>query len=255
MDEIGRSARTVRVDPQISTCTVIPADLVSIQVSGGRPPLIAAPRRPQGDKLRGAMENLSDAPLERRVVAEMPVSQPKTSGELTRVPAPDNPCNGSGRRLTYLAGLHVASLACAGRPTLTLRPPDCGHFSRTKITGPAAKRGRNSRTTAVKTHERSHARHARGGGPAGGGGPGRRSPGGQSGRALRSGRGGLSRCGPWPSGCRRGRRRRPAACGYLTGVHPFSGIRAIAARTLEFFGTVTEKCAPCRTAVLITAEL
>jgi hypothetical protein len=41
----------------------------------------------------------------------------------------------------------------------------------------------------------------------------------------------------------------------LTGVHAFSGIRAIAARTLEFFGTVTEKCAPCRTAVLITAEL
>ena len=30
-----------------------------------------------------------------------------------------------------------------------------GHFSRTKIVGPAAKCGQNSQTTAVKTHERS----------------------------------------------------------------------------------------------------
>jgi hypothetical protein len=62
------------------------------------------------------MENLSDAALERRVVNEMPVSPPKTRNEPTRVPVSDNPRNGCGRtssRLTYLAGLHVVSLACA----------------------------------------------------------------------------------------------------------------------------------------------
>jgi len=48
----------------------------------------------------------------------MPVSQSKTSGELIRVPVPDNSGNGCGRtssRLAYLAGLHVVSLACTSR--------------------------------------------------------------------------------------------------------------------------------------------
>ena len=127
VDEVRRSARSVRVHLRISTCTVTPADLVSLQVCGGRPPLIAAPCRPQGNKLRGAMENFSYAALERCVVTEMPVSQPKTSGELTRVPVPDNSRNGCGRtssRLTDLAGLHVASLACASTP-----PSRCSHQS------------------------------------------------------------------------------------------------------------------------------
>jgi hypothetical protein len=115
MDEVRRGARSVRVHPQISTCTVKPADLVSLQVSGGRPSLVAAPCRPQGNKFRRAPEGLGDATLKRRVVTEMPVSHPKTRNELTRMPVPDNSGNGCGRsfsRLAYVAGLHVASLAC-----------------------------------------------------------------------------------------------------------------------------------------------
>jgi hypothetical protein len=47
-------------------------------------------------------------------------------------------------------------------PALTpSTPPDCGHFSRTIVTGPTTKCGQNSRTTAVKTHERSHKAHRR----------------------------------------------------------------------------------------------
>ena len=116
MDEVRRSARSVWVHLQVSTCTVIPADLVSLHVSGGRPPLIAAPRRPQGDKFRGTLEDLNDATFERWVVTEMSIGQPKTHNELTRVPVLNNSGNVRGRtssRLTYLAGLHVASLACA----------------------------------------------------------------------------------------------------------------------------------------------
>ena len=118
MDEVCRGARSVRVHLQLSTCTVIPADLVSLHVGGGRPPLIAAKCRPQGNKFRGALEDLSDATLERWVVTEMPVSQPKTHNELTRVPVPNNSSNGCGRtssRPTYPGGLHVVSLACASR--------------------------------------------------------------------------------------------------------------------------------------------
>ena len=153
MDEVRRSARSVRVHLHIPTGTVKPADFVSLQIGAGRPPLIAAPHRPQGNKFRGALEDLSDATFERWVVNKMPVSQPKTHNELTRVPVPDNFCNGCGRTscwLTYLAGLHDVILACASR-----HPSRCNqqtavtsHFSQSEITGPAAKCG--------QTHEPSH---------------------------------------------------------------------------------------------------
>ena len=110
MDEVRRSARSVWVHLQVSTCTVIPANLVPLQVGGGRPPLIATPGRPQGNKFRGALEDLSDPPFERRVVTEMPVSQPETHNELARVPVPDNSGNSCGRtssRLTNLAALRI----------------------------------------------------------------------------------------------------------------------------------------------------
>ena len=45
------------------------------------------------------------------------------------------------------------------------------------------------------------------------------------------------------------------ACGYSIAVQASPGIGAIAARMLEFIGTVTEKCAPWRRTALITAEL
>ena len=45
------------------------------------------------------------------------------------------------------------------------------------------------------------------------------------------------------------------ACGYSIAVHASSGMPAIAARILEFIGTVTEKCAPLRRTVPITAAL
>jgi hypothetical protein len=118
MDEVRRGACSVRVRLQVSTCTVIPADLVSLHVGGGRPPLVAAPCRPQGNKFRGTLEDLSDAKFERWVVTEMSIGQPKTHDDLARVPVLDNTGDGRGRtssRLTCLAGLHVASLACASR--------------------------------------------------------------------------------------------------------------------------------------------
>jgi hypothetical protein len=80
--------------------------------------LVAAPCRPQGNKFRGTLEDLSDAKFERWVVTEMSIGQPKTHDDLARVPVLDNTGDGRGRtssRLTCLAGLHVASLACASR--------------------------------------------------------------------------------------------------------------------------------------------
>jgi hypothetical protein len=94
MDEVRRSARSVRVDPHISTCTIKPADLVSLQVGAGRPPLIAAPCRPDGNEFRRTSEDSSDAAFERRVVTDMPISLPKTHNELVRVPVLDYSGNG-----------------------------------------------------------------------------------------------------------------------------------------------------------------
>jgi hypothetical protein len=45
------------------------------------------------------------------------------------------------------------------------------------------------------------------------------------------------------------------AWGYLIAVQESSPVRAIAARTEESIGTVTEKCAPPRRTALITAAL
>jgi hypothetical protein len=45
------------------------------------------------------------------------------------------------------------------------------------------------------------------------------------------------------------------ACGYSMAVQAPSGMPAIAARMLEFIGTVTEKYAPLRRTALMTAEL
>ena len=59
-------------------------------------------------------------------------------------------------RLTFLLGGNDGEfLLGEDPPNARNRAPDCGHFSRTNITGPAAKCGQNSRTTAVETHERS----------------------------------------------------------------------------------------------------
>jgi hypothetical protein len=114
MDEVRRSARSVRMDLHISTCTVKPADLGSLQVGAGRPPLIAAPCRPHGNESWRTSEDLSDAAFERWVVTEMPISLPKTHNELVRVSVLDHPGNGRRRtssRLTHFAGRHVVSLA------------------------------------------------------------------------------------------------------------------------------------------------
>ena len=45
------------------------------------------------------------------------------------------------------------------------------------------------------------------------------------------------------------------ACGYLMAVQAPSAIAAIAARTLEFIGTVTENRAPCARIAPVTAAL
>lgn len=116
MDEVRRSARSVRMHLHLPTYTVKPANLVSLQVGAGCPPLIAAPRRPHDNEFWRALEDLSNATFERWIVTEMPISQPKTQNELTRVSVMDNSSNGCDRtssRLTHFAGLHVASLACA----------------------------------------------------------------------------------------------------------------------------------------------
>jgi hypothetical protein len=138
MDEVRRGARSVGVQPPISICTVKPADFVSLQVGGGRPSLVAAPCRPQGDKFWRAAEDLGDATLKGRVVTEMPVSQPKTRNELACVPVPDNSRDGCGRtssRLAYVAVLHVASLACV-RSTATR----CRHLSQDTSSVPCGRR-------------------------------------------------------------------------------------------------------------------
>jgi hypothetical protein len=79
-------------------------DLVSLHAGGGGPPLIAAPCRPQGNKFRGTLEDLSDATFERWVVTEMSIGQPKTRDDLI----PDDEPQGTG-------GPSVAAVRTRGR--------------------------------------------------------------------------------------------------------------------------------------------